>query len=549
MSLERNDQRPTYRRSGRVAWLRFVPAAFGALLVAAAMAWCWSLLRDSGRSYWLATGALLAVPVAVAGVMAVAWGHCRNRWVAGTFGLAAAVVFHAGYFYASLIRLVGPEALLHPRALPDFIRLRVRFEPIPAAILAGGILDWFHLAAQFALILLIIGGLTVSRSLRAYCEQCHRWMRTILLHSESGKAWGIVRALESGELSTIPATLGRLGSPWPSSFVEFEYCPGLQEQGSKCNAYLTLKETTTVKEHPTVLMNQGQLRRDELDALAERLPALAWLRVSAAPAAEEQETFTPSIARYSGGMAAVERLTPDAGSTEFERTERFATLLSLVCLFVPLAGLSLLLWGWHCAPWLEPVDPAAALGWLLLAVGSIALVGGGYVCWINIDYLAQRHVHRWVRRVIANRLDALVPAEDQTAHCVNVVPRAQWHRLNSSKPTDRGLIRIEPGRRRMVFEGMKERYVIPADAVLSCRVERKLAQSDTINFFAVVVTVRYPDGSRPSLIGGLREGTWEIPFISRPTEFRRFNTAYRRALAESLRAEIEDKLLAKRRLD
>jgi hypothetical protein len=62
------------------------------------------------------------------------------------------------------------------------------------------------------------------------------------------------------------------------------------------------------------------------------------------------------------------------------------------------------------------------------------------------------------------------------------------------------------------------------------------------NFFAVVLTVRYPAAAADSVIGGRRADAWEIPFLCRPTEFRRYNTACRRELAESLCTEIKELL-------
>ena len=81
--------RPTYERSGRVDWLRFMPAALVTLVIAATMAYVWFLASDAGLGYWLATPVVLALPVAIAGYVAVAVGRCRNRGVAAAFGIAA----------------------------------------------------------------------------------------------------------------------------------------------------------------------------------------------------------------------------------------------------------------------------------------------------------------------------------------------------------------------------------------------------------------------------------------------------------------------------
>jgi hypothetical protein len=58
------------------------------------------------------------------------------------------------------------------------------------------------------------------------------------------------------------------------------------------------------------------------------------------------------------------------------------------------------------------------------------------------------------------------------------------------------------------------------------------------NFFAVVIRVRYPEDAPSSVIGGRRDNEWEIPILPRPTQFRRYSSAYRRALADALLADV-----------
>jgi hypothetical protein len=523
--------------------MRFVPASFVALLVAAGMGWCWSLARAAGWDYWLLTGAVLALPVGLAGYMAVARGHCRNKGTADTLSVLAVVVFLGAYFHADMVGQLGPAALTRVDLLPDFFYQRVANDPLPA--FARGLSPrqaarWRPLLAlaQVLAVGAVVSALTYRRSFRGYCENCGRWMRTILLHSEPGKATAIARALESGDLRAIPVTTGRLSTPGqPFSSIEFEHCPRLREPGSTCVAYLSLTEFISWTKVPKSLLSHGRLSPDELDALAQRLPALAWVRVSAPPAADGDELSGPSITRHTGSVAAFERLPPDASTRDFDRVRNRAMLLSVGCLLSPLLGLALQTWSLRSPPWLRPLS-AAWPGWLLLVAGSAVTLAGGIVCWVNLDYLGILYTRRWIRRIIADRPDALVAADDAAAHYVYAVPRSQWKELDPAKPADRGLLLVDLPRRSLVFEGVKERFVIPADAVLNCVVEPMIAQSTTLNLFAVVLTVRCTESVRGSLIGGYRDGLWEVPFVCRPRVFRRYNTAYRRELANALRSEI-----------
>src|SRR5262249_31400048 len=132
MNLRQRKERPTYERSGRVAWLRFLPCGPGVLLVAGGMGWCWFLVSDAGWGYWRVTAVVLALPVALSGCLAVALGHCRNSGVAGTLAFFAAVVFYAAYFHAGLVHQLGPQAFWRIELLPEFITRRMAVAAVPA---------------------------------------------------------------------------------------------------------------------------------------------------------------------------------------------------------------------------------------------------------------------------------------------------------------------------------------------------------------------------------------------------------------------------------
>jgi hypothetical protein len=519
-----------------------------ALLVAGGMGWCWFLVTDAGWGYRFLTGLLLALPVVLACYLAVGLGHCRNSWVAGTLAFFAAVVYHAGFFYVGLVHMLGPQALWRIELLPEFT---ARHLAADAALLAGNRMipggeatGWLIVGIDIIVVFLVIVGAAIYRSLRGYCETCRHWMRSIPFHAISGTGKQIARAL-ARDLSAVPVTAGRGLISGPFASVEFEYCPGLREPGNECEAYLTLKEFPGGTKKPETLLYQGRLQSDELAVLAERVAPLGWLRVSAPPTNESEEISGPPVADHAGATATLERLPPNRGATALDRSGRVDILLGLASSAIPLVGFALTVWGVLRAPW---ADPAAVdwLGWLLLAAGLASASLGGLLCWVNVDYLGQRFAYRSMCGVIAERPDAMVAVSDPAARFVEIVPRAQWHQLNPDKPAERGLLILDPDRCRLVFEGMKERYVIPVDAVIDCAVEPILPHTGRWNIFATVLTVRYPAGGVEPVIGGRKGEEWEIPFLPRPTEFRRNSVAYRRALAESLCNAIEELLPRKR---
>jgi hypothetical protein len=201
-----------------------------------------------------------------------------------------------------------------------------------------------------------------------------------------------------------------------------------------------------------------------------------------------------------------------------------------------LGGIGVSIWGVVLRPW----DDSSLNGYLLLFFGSLAAFMGGLICWVNVDYFGVTYIFRRLCSLLGQRADALVSADHPESRFIDVVPRVQWHQLVPDKATDRSLFAIDERHRRLLFEGLKERYVIPCEAVISCAVEPMLPHTGNWNFYAVVLTVRYPVTAPASITGGRRDEEWEIPLLPRPTRFVRYNTAYRRLLAESLRADIEE---------
>jgi hypothetical protein len=170
-----------------------------------------------------------------------------------------------------------------------------------------------------------------------------------------------------------------------AAWLEFEYCPNLTQPGRECAAYLTLKEFTGYAQHPEVLMYQGQLDADELEALASRIAALSFLSVTApTPSADEHATGR-SIERHAGEVAAIERLPEHMGGDTLERSGKIEFCLALIPVGALLAGIGLTIWGLIRAPWNDPESPGA---WLPLLVGLALALPAGFVVWVNVDWLA-----------------------------------------------------------------------------------------------------------------------------------------------------------------
>jgi hypothetical protein len=262
--------------------------------------------------------------------------------------LGAALVLYVGFFHAGLVREVGLDALLRLDLLPEFIAQHMNRDAmfgVHRILPRGVVFSCLYSAIELPIVFLIIAVPAYFRSQFAFCESCGRWMRSIVFHTNAGLCAHLANALEDGALSDLPQIVGR-GTMFGQHFAafEFEYCTGLREPGRRCAAYLTLKEFSGIPEEPTTLMSQGRLWPDELDALADCVPALAWLRVTGprsavkGAAAEEQETTGAArgvpgerlfprpapLPRTSEAVAVLELPAPDAGADDGPfRTDRF----------------------------------------------------------------------------------------------------------------------------------------------------------------------------------------------------------------------------------
>jgi hypothetical protein len=116
---------------------------------------------------------------------------------------------------------------------------------------------------------------------------------------------------------------------------------------------------------------------------------------------------------------------------------------------------------------------------------------------------------------------------------VEIIPRENWNRMMWRNHTDTGLLVVDTARREIRYEGDKQRFCVPADALLSCNVEKTLfsasAKPTAPGVFLVVL--------RAPLNGNI----WEAP-IAPVVPRSIFNSKARQRAAEAL----QDKILALR---
>lgn len=549
-------QRGTYRRSGRVNWLRLAPFALLALAVSLGMAFCLFLAFRAGWYYYLVVPAVASAPVAVAARVAVGAGHCRNRAVAATLGLLAALVLYLGYFHIHLVAIVGPAAITRVDALPWFIAFRMQTDEIVDEDGQGAnqseVMNWTFFGAELVMLIAIVTIAASTRSNRVYCEHCGRWARRLLVQLPSGSAAAVGAALKSGRLGHLPEVPRPnkvLTAPCASFTVE--YCRKPLGH-APCPVYLTASELIGRKGAQSVL-GQAEVTPEELAAIAEKMPALGPAEAGVRCAAAQAATAT---AEPAGGPAApfassfvaaeppsrfVESLPKEWGDQVLSTRNRIrAAAASFIPVVSAAAGLTMIGVGLWRQPWAVPAGAEVPLvDWLLLGGGALAAAFGVYVCWQNVDFFNFRFGQRVTRRAIQARASAIVNPDDPDAVYVDVVPRKRWANVLSDSPSDVGFVKVDLASRTLLFEGVRQRYRIPGDALASCEVEPINAMAGRFTTYVTVIRAQaaadsFGDAGSP----GAGPPKWEAPLLPRPTRLGKYGPIQRRGLPEQLQARI-----------
>ena len=165
-------------------------------------------------------------------------------------------------------------------------------------------------------------------------------------------------------------------------------------------------------------------------------------------------------------------------------------------------------------PVLFPDGSGTRAYWDLPKPQAELVFGGGVVLAILASvvglafpsFLAGTRLHAVARRNIERRRDAIVRPGPESIY-VDVIPRKNWNRLMWENASDIGFLTVDTGRRQIRFEGDRERYRIPAAALLDCKLERIYnapgATGNAPGCWLVVIRAAGPNG------------VWEAPVTPR----------------------------------
>ncbi len=516
--------RTYFKPSGNVTWGSFVPWLLLPFGLAAALAMLIFWLFYIGHYYVGIVPALAAVAVAACLKLAVNKGHCRSRVVAGMAGACAGIILYLGYYYCGMVYQLGPSAAGRLDLLPHYLRFRTENDVLSdshessrtAASREGNSLaNWGVFAFESLFVLAITIGAALSRARRPYCEVCRKWMLREVTLFEPDKANEIIDSFRKGSAGSLAVLASAPEfATVPSTILAISYCPSLKEGlGRDCPSYVSVKQITrTGGGTPTldpfdsgkgkVLLRTLALNKDEVVALGVRFEKLSQVvgRSAMADMTEEKPQPKPSLESNDLPVAEIYSV-----GTEFsqrvltKRNALIGTAWAFSALLFLFAGLGLALWGGMTA---FPDDKSIAVSPETKAFGTGLLVAGGLLFvsaviffLVNPTYLGNRYLMKVVRREFARRTGCVVDYRDPEALFVEVVPKLNWGKIQLESASDIGFLRVDTQRRELLFEGDRERWRIPAAAILSCGVEFFIegqGSHGATKLFYVVVRARLP---------------------------------------------------------
>ena len=527
MRTSRISGRTFYRSDGGAHWLRFLSLALLPLLVSAVTAVCLFIAYLNELYFVIVLPVLAFLPVLAILYLAITFGHCRNRIVAGSLGALVALIMYVGSYYVGMVYYFGIEYASRIDLLPGYINSRMHSDKIdrsssphgsdrdedkpPGAFRIG--LYWLLFALELGIVLALGIFICVIRAGRAYCTTCRQWMTQLVATFPPGTGYAHFATVNVKTLSVVALLRQLTGfENNPYTAVAIEYCPTTVGHIRSCPIYLTVKEVRKGGGGPTKLqqcdaafgktiLRRAQLTRDEVRALEPLFPELVGKkqisrssRIVDIPLSHEaQKVRFPAMAymeplpeKYTGKV-----LTP--------KTTMIVTLLTLLVGSLSLIGILVALFGafiafpqgegWNNVSLANKIIGIALLSFGILLAGVFMVVGLS-----NPGFIANRYLRKRIRTVCALRPHCMVNPAHPEALFVEIVPRRNWLRQMFEHAADIGFFYVDGLRQEIFFEGDKERYQIPGDAVFSCEVERVAANS--LRYFFLVLKVRHITGER-----------------------------------------------------
>lgn len=458
--------RPRFRHSGRVDGLRFAIWAMVPLAGAAAVS---ALLGELHRRQVYVQ--LFAIPLAAAAVgwltgVAVRQGRCRSWRVAVLFGTLVGLILIPGAYYFDFLATRGWTNAARFDLFLDRFGTRVEHDilwfigPAPARRPSPA-MTLLLIGFTIVLVQFTIHYHVCTTLAQPYCERSQTWMlqQTVTLARESRNPERLAAFQSLSKLPDLPlceATIyyalsdaGRLDSPVYLEICEIDN-PHARVKGPLLSGCIPL----TVEEFFAVAKCFPALSELFAPPLTPRAEPLAGPEAAVAGFAGETVDATfPFLFWYREASVA---------SREFYL---LPGLLAAAPAALVAVGLALLAANFdpHRLAW-------ATTGVILAALGGLGLLG-----------VKEFTEHRLLRQIADKVRERTSPRVDPAAPgslFVEYVLRERWSDRSPISAEDLGFVTVDVVGRRVLFEGDRQRWEIPAAAIRACIVEQRTKVPD-----------------------------------------------------------------------
>jgi len=512
--------RAVYTPSGRfdTADLAVACVALTAAALALAASLAYALRSETYLAGW--------ITIPVGGIFAafIMWivpaSNCRNRGLACVLGFVGGLLFLTSFYHIdqSLRWGVGWE---HIERVPGYVAFRMETDSwefpagrrpfavvIPQPAQAGHTpwlpgpkgwnWHWGIFLLEIGTFVLLPAAVGWVQAGYPFSEQFDDWLahESVILTPNSAKA--LRQALAERTLPTWVETgvEKTVETEWCKEVTVWYFPRPSSEHPGDSEVYLSIGSGRPV-----------QLEMEEAAALVGLMPGL---RALAVPAENEFEpTVQPAttLDSHNSGACIAQLFQipgPYVGRAQDPGVILRSRLLSVVMLLLPIP---------FVIGFIASVNPLRKLlqavgvpeGIVLVMIVSYVVLVGGLLLLLtrrwyppggNAPFLAMVLYRRNAMHLqAAQRTDALFRPETSEAIYAEIVPRRTWSDPSRGRKENETGLLILDDERGLLFEGDRNRYVIPISSMLRCEIEEVTHFGTTAGLFAVVLLVQSASGS------------------------------------------------------
>ncbi|MCB9855765.1 MAG: hypothetical protein H6818_08755 [Phycisphaerales bacterium] len=541
-----------YRPSGRIDVLRSIPwlllLGFGIFFCAAFLTFVFHMGWYLELAMPIFASMILSVPL----VLLISHGRWRNPWLAVVVGVLSALTVYLGQYHLDLVWNTGLSSITRLDVLPDYIAFRMdtdvsRPSYVPESreyaptLGMRRYLNWGGFGFEIVLMLAFPIAFAWPRAQRPFCESCKQWMRQSKVAYAVDRASDMASMVDAGrwdEIRNLTPTSIQTGKP--GALLLAAYCGEVRMNADgPCPVYLSVKPTSNAGSALGIAYedtNRSLIRDRRLSSAeaAELSPLFQELKGAAdsdvvrgveASVRDARKAEAASLrVELDGKRIAIEEIEGESNPRGFVALKGlFLQSMGLLALF---GGLVSLIVGFMLA-W-PIIDPAstfviwegcpAVLAWSCVVLGVASVAYGWFVTKRGVPPSFDRFVYQLLCDYIEKRPGRIVEPDAEGVHFVQIIPRANWHKIKPVEKKVAGLLRIDRQRGEILFEGDSRRIRIPIQAVSGCEADAITNADGSVQDYVVIV--RANDGTREV----------ELPFSPYADDYRKADVAKRDAM-------------------